>query len=84
MEELVSIIMPNYNGGKYLKETLESVLAQTYTNWELLFVDDCSTDNSLEIINEYQARDKRIKIFKNEKNAGITRCARQKAGGLLF
>lgn len=70
MEELVSIIMPNYNGGKYLKETLESVLAQTYTNWELLFVDDCSTDNSLEIINEYQARDERIKIFKKEKNTG--------------
>jgi glycosyltransferase involved in cell wall biosynthesis len=65
---LVSIIMPNYNGAKYLKETLESVLAQTYTNWELLFVDDCSTDDSLEIVRSY--RDERIRILQNEKNSG--------------
>lgn len=68
MEELVSIIMPNYNGAKYLQETINSVLAQTYTNWELLFVDDCSTDNSLEIVQAFQ--DERIKILKNEKNSG--------------
>ena len=68
MEELVSIIMPNYNGAKYVKETIESVLAQTYTNWELLFVDDCSTDNSLEIVEKFQ--DERIHIFRNEKNSG--------------
>ena len=68
MEELVSIIMPNYNGAKYLQETINSVLAQTYTNWELLFVDDCSTDNSLEIVRSYQ--DSRIKILQNDKNSG--------------
>lgn len=68
MEELVSIIMPNYNGAKYLPETINSVLAQTYTNWELLFVDDCSTDNSLEIIRSY--KDSRIKILQNDKNSG--------------
>lgn len=68
MEELVSIIMPNYNGAKYLQETINSVLAQTYTNWELLFVDDCSTDNSLEIVRSYN--DSRIKILQNDKNSG--------------
>lgn len=68
MNDLVSIIMPNYNGEKYLKETIDSVLAQTYTNWELLFVDDCSTDNSVEIVRSY--KDERIKIFQNEVNSG--------------
>lgn len=65
---LVSIVMPNYNSEKYLKATIESVLAQTYTNWELLFVDDCSMDNSLEIVRSYN--DERIKILQNEKNSG--------------
>lgn len=65
---LVSIVMPNYNSEKYLKATIESVLAQTYTNWELLFVDDCSTDNSLEIVRSYS--DSRIKILQNEQNSG--------------
>lgn len=66
--DLVSIIMPNYNGEKYLKETLDSVLNQTYENWELLFVDDCSTDRSVEIVKSY--KDSRIKIFSNETNSG--------------
>ena len=65
---LVSIVMPNYNGAEYVKETIESVLAQTYSNWELLFVDDCSSDNSLEIVDSFN--DPRIKIFRNEKNKG--------------
>ncbi len=65
---LVSIIMPNYNGEKYLKETIESVLLQTYANWELLFVDDCSTDNSLKIVKSYG--DPRIKVFQNDTNSG--------------
>lgn len=65
---LVSIIMPNYNGGKYLSQTVESVLNQTYKNWELIFVDDCSTDNSLDIIRSYG--DQRIKILQNKGNSG--------------
>lgn len=65
---LVSIIMPNYNSGEYLRETLESVFLQTYQNWELLFVDDSSTDNSLDIVREYS--DDRIRVFVNEKNSG--------------
>jgi len=73
---LVSIIMPNYNGSKYVKETIESVIAQTYTNWELLFVDDCSTDNSLEIVEAFN--DERIHIFIMKKNGGAA-IARNKA-----
>lgn len=65
---LVSIIMPNYNSEKYIDATIRSVLAQTYQNWELLFVDDCSTDNSLNLIRSYN--DERIKIFQNEVNSG--------------
>ncbi len=68
MNQLVSIIMPNYNGAEYLEKTIKSVLAQTYTNWELLFVDDCSTDNSLEIVKAFQ--DERIHILKNKNNSG--------------
>lgn len=65
---LVSIVMPNYNGSKYLEETIRSVIAQTYQNWELLFVDDCSSDNSLELVRAFD--DERIRIFQNEKNSG--------------
>lgn len=66
----VSIIMPNYNCGSFIRETVNSVLNQTYPNWELIIVDDCSTDNSVEIIKELQASDARIKLFINEKNSG--------------
>ena len=65
---LVSIIMPNYNGAKYIKETLDSVLTQTYTNWEVLFVDDYSSDNSIDLVNSYN--EPRFKVFRNEKNKG--------------
>lgn len=68
MDELVSIIMPSYNTGKYIKETINSVINQTYTNWELLIVDDCSTDNTDEVISGF--KDERIKYSKNEKNSG--------------
>lgn len=66
----VSVIMPNYNCEKYLSETIESVLGQTYKNWELLIVDDCSTDNSVDVIKKYCESDERIKLFVNEKNSG--------------
>ena len=69
MEELVSIIMPSYNTGTFIKETIDSVLAQTYVYWELIIVDDCSTDNTDEIVNEYLT-DKRIHYMKNEINSG--------------
>lgn len=69
MSELVSIIMPSYNTSKYIVETIQSVLAQTYKDWELLIVDDCSTDNTDEIVKPFLA-DKRIHYLKNEKNSG--------------
>ncbi|MDO5808499.1 MAG: glycosyltransferase family 2 protein, partial [Lachnospiraceae bacterium] len=65
---LVSIIMPSYNTAPYIEETIQSVLNQTYTNWELLIVDDCSTDNTDEILSKIS--DPRIRLFKNEENSG--------------
>lgn len=69
-EELVSIVVPVYNAEKFLKDTIQTVLEQTYPNWELLLVDDCSNDNSVDIIKEYVKDDKRIRLLKNEKNSG--------------
>ena len=67
-EKLVSIILPVYNGADSIRNAIDSILEQTYTNWELIIVNDCSTDNTLEIISQYQQKDKRIKIICNEKN----------------
>lgn len=69
MDDLVSIIMPSFNTGKYITETIESVLAQSYKNWELIIVDDCSSDNTDEIVSTYFSDD-RIHYLKNEKNCG--------------
>lgn len=69
MNDLVSVIMPSYNTAKFIAETIDSVLAQTYSNWELIIVDDCSTDNTDEVVSRYLS-DGRIKYLKNEKNSG--------------
>lgn len=69
MSELVSIIMPSYNTGHFIKETIESVLAQSYVNWELIIVDDCSTDNTDEVVSGF-LYDSRILYIKNKKNSG--------------
>lgn len=69
MNELVSIIMPSYDTARFISETIDSVLRQTYVNWELIIVDDSSTDNTDEIVGAYLA-DKRIRYIKNEKNSG--------------
>lgn len=60
--------MPSYNTAKYIGDSIESVLAQTYSNWELIIVDDCSSDNTDEIVAKFT--DKRIRYLKNEKNSG--------------
>ena len=68
MNNLVSIIMPSYNTANYIKDTINSVISQTYTEWELLIIDDCSPDNSNEIIESY--KDSRIRLLKNSSNLG--------------
>lgn len=68
--ELVSVIIPVFNCEKYITHTLDSLLNQTYKNWEAILVDDCSTDTSAKIINEYEGRDARIKYYRLTKNSG--------------
>lgn len=75
---LVSIITPAYNAAAYIEETIESVLAQTYTNWEMLIVNDCSKDNTAEIVESYAKKDKRIKLINLKQNSGAA-AARNKA-----
>ena len=74
----VSIITPIYNCEKFLPKTIECVINQTYTDWEMLLVDDCSPDNSAKIIKKYAKDDNRIKYFKLDKNSGAA-IARNKA-----
>lgn len=68
MQDLVSIVMPSYNTAKYIKESIESVRNQRYTDWELIIVDDCSTDNTDEVVKKIV--DNRIRYLKNDKNCG--------------
>ncbi len=69
----ISIITASYNYEEYIKETIESVIAQTYTNWEMVIVDDGSRDNSVEVIKSYCAKDSRIKLYQHEngENKGL-------------
>lgn len=69
-QPLVSIIMPSYNSSKFIEASINSVLAQTYINWELLITDDCSKDNSVEIIERFAFKDDRIKLFALHHNVG--------------
>lgn len=71
LETKISVIIPVYNKGKYLARCLDSVLKQTYTNFEIVAIDDCSTDNSLEILKEYEKKDPRIKLLINKENLGV-------------
>lgn len=68
MGDLVSIIMPSYNTAQYIAETIQSVIDQSYKNWELIIVDDCSTDNTDFIVSKIN--DQRIIFLKNKKNSG--------------
>ena len=69
MSGLVSVIMPSYNTAEYISESIASVRKQSYADWELIIVDDCSTDNTDEIVKSFLS-DKRIKYIKNETNSG--------------
>ena len=70
-QRLISIVLPVYNGERYLRESIESVLGQTVEDWELIVVDDCSTDDSLAIAQAYAAKDARIRVLHNEKNSKL-------------
>lgn len=70
IDGLVSIIMPVHNSAKTISESIDSVLAQTYRNWELLIVNDCSTDTSVSIIDTYLRKDSRIKLFHTDISFG--------------
>ncbi len=67
---LVSIITPSYNCEEFISDTINSVISQTYENWEMIIVDDCSSDSSTEIIERYILKDDRIKLLRNEINSG--------------
>ncbi len=78
MSDLISIITPTYNCGRFIGETIESVINQTYKNWEMIIVDDCSRDNTKDIVNKYAQNDDRIKYHLLETNSGAA-IARTKA-----
>ncbi len=71
-KNLVSIITPMYNSEKYIGITIESALNQTYKDWEMIIVDDCSNDNSPKIVKEYAKNDERIKYIKTDSNKGVS------------
>lgn len=78
MQDKVSVITPSWNSEKYIKDTIESVRAQSYDNWEMIIVDDCSTDNTVSIIKSETLIDPRIKYFVLSENCGAAK-ARNRA-----
>ena len=74
----VSIIMPSYNAAKFIAASIQSVIEQTYNNWELLITDDCSKDDTVKIVEQFIEKDNRIKLFSTGKNSGPA-CARNKS-----
>jgi teichuronic acid biosynthesis glycosyltransferase TuaG len=73
MNELVSIITPTYNSAKYISETIQSVQKQTHKNWEIIIVDDCSQDETVEIIQNFMDEDHRIHLLQLNKNSGAAK-----------
>lgn len=69
-KDLVSIIMPAYNSEEYISESINSIINQTYQNWELLITDDCSNDDTVEVVKKCVLNDKRVKLFKLTENSG--------------
>lgn len=69
-KDLVSIIMPSFNCGKYVEETIRSVQAQTYKIWEIIFMDDCSTDDTIRQVSQLREKDQRIHLYQNITNLG--------------
>lgn len=69
----ISILMPVYNWKIYISEAIESIINQTYTNWELIIIDDCSNDNTLDICKQYSKKNSQIKVFQNRNNIGVVK-----------
>lgn len=76
---LVSIITPMYNAGAYIGQAIESVLSQTYTNWEMIIADDCSTDDGFAVASSYAAKNSKIKVVKTDSNTGCPAGARNRS-----
>lgn len=70
---LVSVVMPAYNAEKYIGEAIRSVQSQTYTNWILLVIDDCSTDHTVDVVQAFVNTDDRIRLFRNTRNLGAAK-----------
>ncbi|NFO86965.1 glycosyltransferase family 2 protein [Clostridium botulinum] len=73
LKDLVSIIIPVYNSSKTIKETIKSVLVQNYKKFEIIVIDDCSTDESFEILKCLSDKDKKINLYRNKKNLGVSK-----------
>lgn len=84
MNRKVSVVTPSYNSERYIARTIESVQAQTYTDWEMVIVDDCSTDSTRQIVQSYADKDPRIRLLTQKENAGAamarTRSMRESTG----
>lgn len=74
-----SIVMPAYNAGKYIREAIQSVVDQTFTDWELIIVNDCSTDDTLSIVRSFSDKDKRVKYYERVQNSGSAYIPRKEA-----
>lgn len=68
---IISIVMPAYNAAQYIEQSIESVLKQSYTNWELIIVDDCSIDDTYKIVEKLCITEERIKLFRMNENSGV-------------
>ena len=68
---LVTVITSLYDAEKYIEETVESVINQTYENWEMIIVDDCSTDSSRDIVRKFESKDNRIKLIESKKTLEV-------------
>lgn len=68
MTRLVSIVLPTYNGERFIAESIDSILKQTYDNWELIIVNDCSTDGTIDVVERYLSKDSRIRLINNARN----------------
>src|SRR5690348_14766835 len=70
LEPMVSVITPTFNSGRYVRKAITSVQTQTYENWEMIVVDDCSTDDTCDIVEEIARRDPRVKLYRQTVNSG--------------